>query len=191
MYIRKEIRDDLHFMGLIRAREVPFDSEEEWRYWWLPEIAMVNGKMKIIRLARMSQQEKERFTVAEAHNILVSSGISAILGYIGSQNGSTEAFAQEFAVGTIAINSVSAGDTSVQGEIWRAAPSTSNVTGVQIDISVFVGSTLAAGNWTNVGLYGNGATSTSGSGTLMTHSLFTYTKVNGTPITVDYLITQN
>ncbi len=174
-------------MGLIRARAVPFDSEEEWRYWWLPEIK--DGK--IIRPARMSDQEKDRYTVAEARNILTSNGIGAVLGYIGSSSGSTEQFAQQFAIGDIAINSVSAGDTSLAGEIFRAAPSLSNITGVQIDLSTFIGSTQAAGNWTNVGLFGNGATSSSGSGTLMTHSLFTYTKVNGTPVTVDYLITQN
>lgn len=187
MYIRKEIRERLHLAGLIRARAVPFDSEEEWRYWWLPEI--VNGK--IVRPARMSEREKEKYTVAQAHNILTSNGISAILGYIGSASGSTEQFAQYFAIGDIAINSVSAGDTSLAGEIFRAAPSLSNITGVQIDLSTFIGSTQANANWTNVGLFGNGATGTIGSGTLMTHSLFTYTKVSGTPVTVDYLITQN
>ena len=186
-YIRKEIKEALHIAGLIRARAVPFDSEEEWRYWWLPEIK--DGK--IVRPARMSEQEKDRYTVAEAHNILTSNGIGAVLGYIGSSSGSTEQFAEQIAIGDIAINSVSAGDTSLAGEIFRAAPSLSNITGVQIDLSTFIGSTQAAGNWTNVGLFGNGATSSSGSGTLMTHSLFTYTKVNGVPISTDYLITQN
>ena len=136
----------------------------------------------------MSDKEKDRYTVAESSNILVASGITQVLNYVGAASGNTTGFAQYFAVGNVNITTVQSNDTLVAGEYFRAVPSTSTVTGVQIDISTFFGSTQGNGNITNAGLFGNGATSTSGSGTLMTHSLFTYTKVNGIPITSDYLL---
>ena len=80
--------EKLHVNGLIRARAVPFDTLEEWRYWWLCE---QDSKGKVIRPARMSEREKDRYTVAEAPNILVSSGITQLLNYVGSQTGNSTA----------------------------------------------------------------------------------------------------
>lgn len=179
------ITDSIHICGLIRAREVPFETREEWRKWWLGEF---DARGRMVRPPRMSEKEKERYTVAEAENILVSSGITQVLNYVGASAGNATGFAQYFAVGNISIPSVSSGDTIVSGEYFRAIPSTSNVTGVQIDVSTFFGPTQGNGVITNAGLFGNGATATLASGTLMTHSLFSYTKVNGTPITSDYLL---
>lgn len=177
--------EKLHICGLIRAREVPFETEAEWAYWWLCER---NLSGKIIRPARMSDREKERYTVAACENILVSSGITQVLNYIGSTSGNSTGFAQYFAVGNVAISSVQSNDTSVAGEYFRAVPSAANVTGVQIDLSTFFASGSGNGSITNAGLFGNGASGTLGSGTLFTHSPFAYTKLNGTPITADYLL---
>lgn len=182
---QKNITEKIHVCGLIRAREVPFATEEEWRYWWLPER---NESGTIIRSARMSEREKERYTAAEAPNILVSSGITQVLTYIGSATGNTTGFAKYFAVGNVGITTVESNDTSLANEYYRVAPSTSNISGVQIDISSFFGASNGNGNITNAGLFGGSATATLLSGTLMTKSLFKYTKVNGIPITVDYLI---
>ena len=177
------LHDKLHINGLIRAREVPFETEEEWRRFWLGEF---DSQGRMIRAPRMSEREKERYTVAEAPNILVSSGITNVLNYIGSNTG--QVFAQYFAVGNVAINQVNSNDTSLANEYFRAVPSTSTINGTQIDISTFFGSGSGNGSITNAGLFGNGATGTLGSGTLMTKSLFQYTKVNGIPITADYLL---
>lgn len=182
------LRDTLHVNGLIRVREIPFETEAEWRYWWLPER---NLSGRIIRAARMSDREKERYTAAEAPNILVSGGITALMTYLGYGSGtvvSPSFFSQYFAVGNITLNQVQSNDTSVAGEYFRAVPSLASVSDVQQDLSTFFGSTQGNGSITNAGLFGVNATATIGSGTLMTHSQFTYTKVNGTPITADYLL---
>lgn len=179
------LHDNLHINGLIRARAVPFETREEWEHWWLGEF---DARGRMIRPPRMSEKEKERYTVAEAPNILVSSGITQVLNYVGSASGNATAFAQYFAVGNIAIAQLNSNDTSVAGEYFRAAPSLSTVSGSQIDVSTFFGSTQGNGSITNAGLFGNGATSTIASGTLMTHSFFQYTKVNGVAITADYLL---
>ena len=179
------LRQSIHISGLIRARAVPFETREEWKHWWLGEFD-ASGRM--IRAPRMSEQEKDRYTVDEAPNILVSNGITQVLNYIGSQSGNTTAFAQYLAVGNIALSQLNSNDTSVAGEFFRAAPSLSTINGSQIDISTFVGSTQAVGIITNAGLFGNGATATIGSGTLMTHSFFSHTKTNLNAETFDYLL---
>src|SRR5579885_508893 len=170
----------LHICGRIRVREVPFETEAEWARWWLCER---NLSGEVIGPARMSDREKERYTVVEASNILVASGISQVLNYVGSTNGNATGFAQYFAVGNIVITQVFSNDTSVAGEYFRAAPSLSAVSGVQQDISVFAGTTQANGSITNAGLFGNGATATLNSGTMMTHSLFSYLKTSSNAVT--------
>lgn len=179
------LRERLHICGLIRARAVPFETEDEWRFWWLCERDLSG---KIIGPARMSDREKERYTVAESPNILVSGGITQVLNYVGSASGNSTGFAQQFAVGNIGVNQVTSADTSVAGEYFRAAPSTASVSGTQEDISVFAGTSQANGSITNAGLFGNGATSTIGSGTMVTHSLFQYLKTNANAVTFDYLL---
>lgn len=176
--------EKLHICGLIRARAVPFETEAEWRHWWLGEF---DARGQMIRPPRMSEKEKEKYTVAEAPNILVSSGITQVLNYVGANNGNAVAFAQYFAVGNIAIAQLNSNDTSVAGEFFRAAPSLSTVSGSQIDVSTFVGSGQAVGSITNAGLFGNGASGTIGSGTLMTHSFFSHVK-GSVAETFDYLL---
>lgn len=176
---------NIHICGHIRVREVPFETEEEWRRWWLPECSE-NGK--ILLPARMSEGEKERYSVADSTNILVESGIGQLLTYIGSTTGNTTAFAKYFAVGNVNITEVNSNDTSLANEYYRVAPSTSNVNDVQIDISSFFGASNGNGDITNGGLFGGSATATLGSGTLMTKSKMKYTKVDGQAVTFDYLI---
>lgn len=181
----KPLKESIHLCGLIRARAVPFESREEWTHWWLGEF---DSQGKMIRTPRMSEHEKERYTVAAHENILVSSGITQLLNYIGASNGNSTGFAQYFAVGNIALSQVNTNDTSVAGEFFRGAVSQASISGVQQDLSTFVGSTQGVGNVTNAGLFGVNATSTIGSGTMMTHALFQYSKPNNTAITYDYLI---
>lgn len=183
--------ETLTFNGFIRAFTVPFETEEEYRYWWLPETTIVDGHLVIVRPARMTQKEKNRYLAAEHHNILTQNGRSQILGFIGSPvyaNPQTP-FAQYFAVGTFSpFAGATSGDTVVNGEIARVVPSIVTLTGTQADISSFFGISQGNGNWTNVGLFGNNATSTLTSGTLMTHSAFAYPKTSAGSATCDYLI---
>ncbi len=166
-------REYVRFVGIVRVRELPYGiTEKDFLEWW----------------PRADEKERDRYTAYEHKNILTTNGRNQLLTYISSGLATTLGFAQEFAVGTFPITSVSPGDTAVQGEIFRAAPNTITITGQQVDISTFFGSSQANGNYTNCGLYGINATSTLGSGTLMTHTLYSYNKQNGQAITNDYLV---
>lgn len=176
-----------NFAGHIRIREVPFETREEFEKWWLPER---NSSGVIVARARMSEHDKDRYTALEARNLLTSNGRTQILGFIGTPTyiSSQTPFAQWFEVGTYPFTKPSAGDSTVPGALARVTPSSAIVTGTQIDISNFFASGAANGTWTNAGLWGNNATATLGSGTLMTHSAFAYPKTAANSITTDYLI---
>lgn len=181
----------LSFKGVIRFRRIPDDwDEEEYKKWWLPE--WNDNHTKIIRPARMNAKEKERYTVEEFCNILTTQGRTYILTYLSSTSPSTPAWGQQFAVGTFPVTAVSPGDTSVQIEIFRAAPNTITITGTQLDLATFLSTSSAVGTLTNGGLYGVNATSTTSSGTLMTHALLNnFVKSNAAAYTVDYLLNIN
>ena len=181
-------RDTIHFEGIMRFRRLPDAWDEKtYRYWWLPE--WNEDHTRIIRPARMGAREKERYTEEEFHNILTTNGRTYILTYMSSSTPTTSAWAQYFAVGTFPLTAVSPGDTSVQTEIFRAAPGTVTITGTQLDLAIFISTSSAVGTLTNAGLYGVAATSSSGTGTLMTHALLnSFVKSNSAAYTVDYLL---
>lgn len=182
------MEEGLTIAGYLIVHELPPDwTEQTFRAWWLPEWA--GGR--IIRPARMSQREKERYAVAVFSNILTSAGRSYALQYLASRTANTPAFAQYFGVGNVQINAVAPGDTSLAGEIARVVPSKANIVGTQVDIASFFGASQANTTWTNAGLFGVNATSTANSGTLMTHALISYTKSSSVSVTVDYLLNLN
>lgn len=141
--------------------------------------------------AGLTERQWESRTVAETHNLLTVSGRTQLLSYVGSNAAVNAPFAQYLAIGTFPIASVSGGDTSVQNEIYRQIPNSAVVTGTQIDVQTVIGASSAVGNWTNCGIYGLTATASSGTGTLMTHALLTYTKTNSSGVSIDYLINLN
>lgn len=163
----------IHFSGRLIFYELPEPwTDEEYRRYWFT----------------MSRRERERYIVHEAKNLLTNSGRSQLLAFAGA-SGTTSAFAQQVAFGTTATV-VSAGDASVQGEIYRSAPASATVSGNQVDISLTLPSGSANGTLTNAGIFGINATGTAGSGTLMTHALLNnFVKNNGTAYNVDYVIT--
>jgi hypothetical protein len=185
---RKDDEEYLKVQGIMRFRRIPDDwNEEEYKKWWLPE--WNDNHTQIIKPARMSPKEKERYTVEEFKNILTTQGRTYILTYMSSSTPNTPAWAQYFAVGTFPLTAVSPGDTSVQTEIFRAAPNTVTITGTQLDLSTLLSTSSAVGILTNAGLYGVAASSTSGSGTLMTHALLnSFNKTNSQAFVVDYLL---
>lgn len=184
--------DSISIQGRIRVREVPFSSEEEWRYWWLGEFQIIDGVKKMIRAPRMSERQKERYTAAESTNILVDGGITQILTFVGSASGNSTAFAEYLAFGNGALSAVSPSDTSLANEIFRIVPTLSNISGVQLNISAFHAGGGSSTVLTNAGLFGNGASGTLGSGTMMTHSLLSYTQPAATTqipsVVYDYLL---
>src|SRR5690242_8619405 len=70
-------QEKMSYSGVIQWRELPFDpveDEDEYKKWWLPETALVNGVCQVIRPARMSDREKDRYLVHEDKNIITSLG---------------------------------------------------------------------------------------------------------------------
>lgn len=167
--------DTFSLEGIVRIYELPEDlwSAEAFQRWW-PRFSL-------------AEREKHGRLVVEARNLVTSAGRSLILTYIGN-SGTTAAFAQQYAVGTGAIAQVSPSDAALASELFRAAPSSYTVVGNQVTISTIFSTSQANGAWTNCGLFGNGATSTTGSGTLMTHLLCTYTKTSAVSVTSDYYL---
>lgn len=164
--------------GLIRVRELPRDcTEADFRAWW----------------PRLTEQERDRYTVARFHNLVTTAGKTAIVLclYPVPTIGTTvtvTAFAQKFGIGNGAIPSagITAGDTALFGQVLqKAVTSGSNPGGSnQLDYSTFISNTdYASGSITNAGLFG-GASGTA----LLTHFACTYTKGTN-PITFDYLLT--
>jgi hypothetical protein len=178
----------LKVTGHIRFRRIPDDwTEEIYRYWWLPE--WNSDGTKIVREARMSTAEKDRYTIYEANNLLTTNGRTNILTYMGSTAANTPAFAQWFAVGTFPLVTVSPGDTALGSELYRIQPSTATITGTQLDLASVLGSSAAVGTLTEAALFGVNATSTSASGTMQTHALLnSFVKANGVTYTADYLL---
>lgn len=163
----------IKFTGVVCARELPSGiTLPEFLAWW----------------PHLSEKERDRYTAARHENALMASGRAQLLTFASSNNAVVGAFAQYFSVGTSPLTSVSPGDAAVQGEIFRAAPTAVTITGQQVNVSTYFGPSQANGNYSNAGLYGSNATATLGSGTLMTHTLYSYNKTNGQAITNDYLL---
>ena len=176
--------------GIIRIREVPFTSLEEYNYWWLPEL---DAGGRIIRQPRLSQREKDRYTAAESHNIFTNNGKQTLLTYVGSQSGNSVPFAQEFGVGTGALVAVAPTDTALANEIYRFFPSAAIIVGTQVDIPSVLAGSSANGTWTNAGIFGGGQAKSFpnlNTGILYTHSLTQYVAnlSGGQQVTLDYLL---
>lgn len=163
----------IYFTGILLIRELPRELDDTQEYMkWYP---------------RMSERERDRYTVLEARNLLTNAGRTQLLTFAGA-SGTTTAFAQYYSVGTGPIYVAQSSDTTLSSELYRAVPNSSTIVGNGVTISTQFTTTQAVGTYTNSGIWGNGATGTSGSGTLMTHLLYNYTKTNTVTVSNDYLI---
>src|SRR5258708_23790882 len=87
--------------GIIRVRRLPDDwSEDDYRFWWLPE---KDSEGRVIRPARMSPLEKDRYTTDVFENQIMTAARTQVLSYIGSSTGNTTGFAKYLAIVTVAI----------------------------------------------------------------------------------------
>jgi hypothetical protein len=163
--------EGLHIEGLLRIYEVP--DERLLKDW---------QRLTLVEKAR------EAKLVVEAHNLIMSAGRTQLLTFAGS-NSTTTAFAQYYAVGTGTIYSVQPSDSSLATELFRAVPSGFSIVGNNVTITTAFTGSQAVATFTNSGIFGNGATGTPGSGTLMTHILYSYTHASGVTIFNDYSIT--
>lgn len=178
--------ETLHFEGILRIREIPPEWDDAtFRHWWCDE-RTPDGRL--IRQAAMSEREKDRYTVLEAKNMLMNAGRTQLLNFAGA-SGTTTAFAMYYAVGTGSIFTVQPSDTTLTGELFRLQPASYSIVGNAVTITTPFSTSQANGVYTNAGIFGNNATGTANSGTLMTHLLYSYTKTSAVAIANDYTIT--
>lgn len=166
--------------GVLRVYEVP---EELWLLRWWKHVRKRGWKY-----LTLEEKAREGKLVVETHNMIMSAGRTQILSFIGA-SGSTTAFSQYYAVGTGAIYTISPSDSSLAGELFRAIPAAFSVVGNAVTISTPFSTSQANGTYTNAGLFGSTATSTPGSGVLMTHLLYSYVKTSAVAIANDYTVT--
>lgn len=173
-----------HPLGRILTRKLPPITHDEFLAWW----------------PALTRKERDRYTIDDTHNLITSLGRAQILGYIGSPTFGTAAFAQYFAVGSFAVNSVQPGDTGMNWEQARVVPSAFTISGNTVDISCFFGALIhmtfpQLTTLTQCGLFGATATQILGSGTMMTSALLGggagVVKDNAHSMVFDYTITLN
>lgn len=157
--------------GMITLHEIPDWTDEEFRRYW----------------PRMSEEERERRVILQTKNLITNAGIANILNNLSTAGlGQQQPLTQILSVGNGAISGVTRADTSVAGDGFgtnaRKAPTTFAIVGFTTTITTNYASGDANGTWTNAGFYGfkvsggQSATTTSGTGALMTHVLFNFVK---------------
>jgi hypothetical protein len=166
--------------GIITLHKIPDEwTDADFKYWYCP-VTAPNGV--ILQPARISDETKRLWLAHEpVENIITNSGISYLLTNSAVQStGSMIVFAQILAIGNGTISGVTRADTTVPGDGFatnsRKAPASHANTGFSTTITTSFASGDAVGTWTNIALVGNGATTTSGTGNLCTHALFSFVK---------------
>lgn len=179
--------DILGIKGIITAHEIPDWTDEEFAERW----------------ARMSEGEKRSRLIPladgrmQAENLITNAGIALLLNNVSVPGqGNMQPFAQILSVGNGSISGVTRADTSVAGDGFgtnsRKAPASFTITGFTTAIVTNFASGDANGTWTNIGLYGfkvsgaQNASTSIGTGALMTHALFNFPK-GASAIAVQYL----
>lgn len=172
--------------GIITIHKIPDEwSDEDFKYYWCP-VTAPNGQ--ILQPARISDEVKRAWLTPladgelEAHNLITNTGISYLLTNTGVQStGSMIVFSQILSAGNGAFTTgILRTDTAVAGDGFttgaRKAPASHANTGFSVTVTTNFASGDAVGTWTNLGFYGNGATTTTGTGNLTTHAIFNFVK---------------
>lgn len=172
--------------GIITLHKIPDEwTDEDFKHYWCP-VTAPNGQ--ILQPARLSDEKKRSWLVPvncgklEVENLITNNGINQLLTNIGVQaQASMQPFAQILAVGNGSVNGVLRTDTTLPGDGFatgsRKAPASHANTGFSVTITTNFATTDAVGIWTNIALFGGGsATTTSGTGTMETHAIFSFNK---------------
>lgn len=172
--------------GIITIHKIPDEwTDEDFKRYWCP-LTAPNGQ--ILQPARISDEVKRAWMVPlsngelYAKNLITNNGISQLLTNHGVQaQASMQPFSQILSMGNGAITGVTRADTSVAGDGFatgaRKAPASHANTGFSVTVTTNFLSTDAVGTITNLGFYGGGsATTTTGTGTLLSHALFNFVK---------------
>lgn len=167
--------------GIVTLHKIPDEwTDEDFKYYWCP-LTAPNGQ--ILQPARISDETKRLWLAHEpVENLITNAGISQLLTNQGVQaQASMQPFSQILSMGNGAITGVTRADTSVAGDGFatgaRKAPASHANTGFSVTVTTNFLTTDAVGAWSNGGMYGGGsATTTTGTGTLESHFLFSFTK---------------
>lgn len=177
--------DSIGIHGIITLHEIPNEWDDEaFKYWWCP---VTDPTGEIVIPARISDEAKAQRIVKRAENLITNTGIALILTNLSvAGQGSMNPVTQILSVGNGAVSGVTRADVAVAGDGFgtnaRKAPSSFSRVGFQTTIVTNYASGDANGTWTNIGFYGfntgssQAATTTTGTGALMTHALFSFTK---------------
>ena len=169
--------------GIVSAYKIPDEFANDkalFDYWWLPETRWDDYKGFVVtREARISDEAKaQRLAVPPKHNLITTAGITQMLNNQAVANQSQQQpISQILSIGNGPIKGVTRADTAVAGDNWifggRKPPNSLSHVGFLITVFTNLGTGDAVGTWTNIGFYGGGsATTTTGSGVLMSHVLF-------------------
>ncbi len=178
--------------GILRIYAIPEEfaqNKELFDAWWMPETEQgPDGFYRIVRDARISDEAKaQRLAAPPVHNLITNLGIALILSNLSvTTQGSMQPVTQIMSAGNGTCTGVLRGDTSVPGDGFttgaRKAPASFAVVGFLTTIITNFASGDGVGTWTSVGWYGykvagaQNATTTTGTGALMTHALFPFVK---------------
>jgi len=174
--------------GIISLYKIPdIWTDEDFHYWWCP---IVDQFGHILQEARISDEAKaQRLVKKPVENLLTNAGITLWLANnSASGQGNMYPFSQILSVGNGTFTGATRTATAVSGDGFasgsRKAPVSNSQVGFQSTVVFNFASGDAVGSWTNAGLYGYNtsspanATTTSGTGTLMTIAPFIFNKIS-------------
>ncbi len=140
--------------------------------------------------ARAAQRDLDRLALdmRVTHNIACNAGRTVALDFLAG-NGAPTGISY-FAVGT-GSGTPGATDTTLFVEAFRKAITTTTLTGNQVLFGTLFNTTDGNYDYTEAGLFGNGATATANSGTLFAHAAYIYDKTSSITLTNDYFIYLN
>lgn len=187
--------DSLTIHGHISLYEIPARwSDEDFKYWWCPQ---TDTHGQILVPARISDETKKTCLVKPPQeNLVTNVGLALLLANMSvTGQGSMEPFFQILSIGGGATTGISRTTTSVAGDGFsRKAPASYSVTGFSTTIVTNFASGDALGIWTNLGIYGysvagvQNATTSAGTGALMTIALYSFNK-GSSAYAMNYVLT--
>ena len=189
----------------ISAYAIPEWTDEELRYWWVEDTAPgPDGLYRVVRPARISDEEKARRKIAEGTNLFTNVGLIQLVANMGAQSqGGMQTWGGILSLGNGAVPGLpTRADTTVWGDGFatgsRKVAAATTVSGLTGTATFNFGSGDALGTITNAGYYGfmfglpghpnSPATTTAGSGQLNSHLLLSFVK-GASAVAVAYSIT--
>jgi len=128
-------------------------------------------------------------TVIEKHNVTCTVGMESVASRLA---GGSTGLITYMGLGTGSVdggNAPSAGDTTLNDELYRKQISTATVDSVEVTFRTFYNTSEAIGTLTEIGLFGDDATATVDTGTLFARVAFSKEKTDQETLTVDWAVT--